>query len=161
MATQTATCARIFSARRGGGKKQTTTTNKTTTFSRSSRNKTRTAVTTTTTPKRKRKTWQVGVHRPIYRWGQGFFHHSTSRRWNRILRTTSESRTSETKKTKTSTPHQDLAFFLPCQIWRVVGRNTQALVVKGPTINDVRCSHRRRQSFDRVAIERSRHKQKS
>ena len=56
MATQTATCARIFSARRGGGKKQTTTTNKTTTFSRSSRNKTRTAVTTTTLKRTKRKT---------------------------------------------------------------------------------------------------------
>ena len=55
MATQTATCIRIFSARRGGGKKQTTTTNTTTTFSRNSRTKTRTAV-TTTTPKRKRKT---------------------------------------------------------------------------------------------------------
>jgi len=52
MATQTATCIRIFSARRGGGK----TTNRTT-FSRSSCNKTRTAGTTTTTPKRtKRKT---------------------------------------------------------------------------------------------------------
>ena len=44
MATQTATCIRIFSARRGGGKKQTTTTtNKTTTATKS-----KTTATTTT-----------------------------------------------------------------------------------------------------------------
>ena len=63
MATQTATCARIFSARRGGGKKQTTTTNKTTTFSRSSRNKTRTAVTINSHRKGKGKRLQI-----ILRW---------------------------------------------------------------------------------------------